>query len=340
MTTSFLLCLDIRTLDTFALIAALGRECAGAAVISPAGAPPPPAPTTALAAPLTDAEIEALVANLRSAPLGVTARVRLSLAGVQEKLVLTRMSDGRWGRPIDGAPLRTFSSRSFAILPGTVENEAFCMRIAKHLGLPVANVTTTSIAGRKLLVVERYDRIVRDDGAVERMHQEDICQALVYPRRRNTRRTAVESLRHVAALLTSAAGISVLEMLLMAVTFNILIGNGDAHGKNLSLLYHGDGPITLAPLYDLMCTLIYNQPRLAMYIDAVQRMNQVTTDRLVKEAGRWGLQELAATRLIADIIGRMPGAVERARAENPGVPEELLSVVHGQLTRLAAPPAR
>jgi serine/threonine-protein kinase HipA len=51
------------------------------------------------------------------------------------------------------------------------------MRFANALGLDVAQVETTQIGNRKVLVVERYDRIVAPDGAVRRLHQEDLCQA-------------------------------------------------------------------------------------------------------------------------------------------------------------------
>jgi hypothetical protein len=57
------------------------------------------------------------------------------------------------------------------------------MRVAKHLSLPVAEVETTVIGGRKLLVIERYDRTVDKIGAVVRIHQdqEDFCQATGIP---------------------------------------------------------------------------------------------------------------------------------------------------------------
>ena len=73
-------------------------------MIQPADDPPPPIPTTLTAEPLTQDDLGELVANLRSAPLGIDRRVRLSLAGVQEKLLLTRMPDGAWGRPVERTP--------------------------------------------------------------------------------------------------------------------------------------------------------------------------------------------------------------------------------------------
>jgi serine/threonine-protein kinase HipA len=121
---------DIRAGDTYALIRLLGRDCAGALVIQPDDDPAPPQATTRTAEPLTDTQIGDLVANLRSAPLGVDARVRMSLAGVHEKLLLTRMLDGSWGRPINGTPSTHILKPEIAQYPNTVENEAFCLRLA------------------------------------------------------------------------------------------------------------------------------------------------------------------------------------------------------------------
>jgi serine/threonine-protein kinase HipA len=81
--------------DRYGLIRALGRDCAGALVIQPDEEPPPPRATTLTAELLIDGEIADLVANLRTAPLGCRRRVRISLAGVQEKLLLTRMPNGK-----------------------------------------------------------------------------------------------------------------------------------------------------------------------------------------------------------------------------------------------------
>ncbi len=127
--------LRVPDIDTYELMRALGKDCAGAIVISTEGDAPPSTPTTTTAEPLTAEAIELLVMNLRSDPLGVNDRVRVSLAGVQEKLVLTQMPDGRWGRPVDGTPSTHLLKPAIASYPDSVENEAFCMRTAKHLGL-------------------------------------------------------------------------------------------------------------------------------------------------------------------------------------------------------------
>jgi serine/threonine-protein kinase HipA len=320
--------------DTYGLIRALGRDCAGAIVIQPEGDPPPPTPTTTSAEPLSDSELEALVRDLRSAPLGAGGRVRVSLAGVQEKLVLTRMTDGSWGRPVDGTPSTHILKPEIASFPDTVENEALCMRIAQHLGLSVAAIDTTEIAGRKLIIVERYDRRVATDGTVERIHQEDLCQATGVPPESKYQEDGGPSLRRIADILAAVAAPGSLERLLQAVTVNCLVGNGDAHAKNFSLLHHPTGALTLAPLYDLMCTQWYGDDRLAMYVDDVHRTDRVTTDRIVNEAARWGMPHERAATIVNELVDAAPAAISAALDETPGVPVQFISSIEGQLVQL------
>ena len=320
--------------DTYGLIRALGRDCAGAVVIQPADDPPPPKPTTTTAEPLSPNEIEALVKDLKSAPLGVGGRVRISLAGVQEKLVLTRMRDGSWGRPVDGTPSTHILKPEVAAFPDTVENEAFCMRAAKHLGLDVASVETTEIGGRKLIVVERYDRRVGADGSVERIHQEDFCQATGVSPETKYEENGGPALLRIAGILRDVAAPDSLERLLEAVTVNSLIGNGDAHAKNFSLLHKGDGALTLTPLYDLMCTLYYGDDRLAMYIDNVHRTNSLTVGRIVNEAVRWGLSRDRASEVVVNLLEKAPDALDAAREETERMPSKLLTTVKQQLKQL------
>jgi serine/threonine-protein kinase HipA len=324
----------VRADDTYGLIRELGRDCAGAVVIQPADDPPPPPANTLTAQALDPEAIGALVENLRSAPLGAGGRVRISLAGVQEKLLLTRMPDGKWGRPVDGTPSTHIIKPEIAAYPQTVENEAFCMRIAKHLDLDVAAVETTEIAKRKLIVVERYDRTVGADGSVERIHQEDFCQATGTPPETKYEEDGGPSLQRIADILQTVAAADSLERFLQAVTLNALIGNGDAHAKNFSLLHHASGALTLTPLYDLMCTQHYGDDRLAMYIDTIQRTSHVTAERLANEAVRWGMSRERASATIGDILERAPAAMAAAREETDGVPDGMIATIERQLNQL------
>ncbi len=326
----------VREDDTYGLIRELGRDVAGALVIAPIDEAARGSATTATAEPLSEDELVELIANLRSAPLGAGGRVRVSLAGVQEKLLLTRMPDGSWGRPVDGTPSTHILKPEIAAYPHTVENEAFCMRVAKHLGFAVASVQTAEIGKRKLIVVERFDRDVSKDGAVQRIHQEDFCQALGKRPDTKYEEDGGPSLSQIAGIVAAVAETSSLDRMLQATVLNVLIGNGDAHAKNFSLLHRPSGNLTLAPLYDLMCTLHYGDNRLAMYVNSVQRIDRVTARRIVNEAVGWGMSRQSAVTIVNEILDRMPDAIAAARDETPGLPAELVSTVSGQVSSVAS----
>ena len=323
----------LRADDTYGLIRALGRDCAGAIVIQPYDDSAPPSATTTTAEPLDEDELAEVVGNLRSAPLGVGGRVRVSLAGVQEKLLLARLPDGRWGQPVDGTPSTYILKPEIRGFPQAVENEAFCMRLARHLGLPVAEVETITVKGRALLVVARYDRVVDPAGRVERIHQEDFCQATGTPPDQKYQEDGGPPLRTIARMLGNIDPDS-LATLLRAVTLHVLIGNGDAHAKNFSLLHEPSGALRLAPLYDVMSTLFYDDDHLAMYIDQVRKTDRVTLERLSNEALSWGISPGRASDIISALVDAVPAAVEAAQAETPGLPDLIPRIVATQLDRL------
>jgi serine/threonine-protein kinase HipA len=323
----------LRADDTFGLAQALGRDCAGALVIQPDDEPAPPQPTILTAEPLAEEALARLVDNLRDVPLGADRRVRISLAGVQEKLVLTRMPDGSWGRPVGGTPTTHILKPEIRTYPNTVENEAFCMRLAKHLGLRVAGVETTTIAGRRLIVVARYDRQVDPSGAVRRLHQEDFCQATGTPPRSKYQEDGGPSLRQIAGILRSVDPDGMPE-LLQAITLHVVVGNGDAHAKNFSLLHEQSGALRLAPMYDVMSTLYYGDDRLAMYVDDVHRTARVTVDRLVNEAASWGMPRARSAEVVRELLSAVPEASRRAQQDTPDLPADIPQLVAAQLERL------
>jgi len=327
--------LDLPASDAFGLLAALGRDCAGALVVQPDDDPPPPPPTTLTAEPLGADDLGELVANLRGAPLGVDRNVRLSLAGVQEKLLLTRMPDGAWGRPVAGTSSTHILKPEIERFGNTVENEAFCMTVARRLGLDVAGVETTAVDGRPVLVVERFDRIVDPDGTVHRLHQEDLCQAFGLPPERKYEQDSGPTLARAARLLRDVADQAAPERFLRALALNVALGNCDAHGKNFSLLHTESGALRLAPLYDLLSTRLYPlDETLAMYVDSVQKADRVTAGRIVAEAVRWGMARGAAEEIVADTLDRLPAAVSAATEEIDGLPPELPELVVERVERL------
>ena len=325
--------LGLRVDDAFGMLAVLGRECAGAILIQPGGDSPPSPETTRTAEPVDESQLAELISNLRSAPLGTSTRVRLSLGGAQQKLLLTRMPDGRWGRPVDGTPSTHILKPENRRVPRSVANEAFCMRLAKHLDVPVADVETIEVDERPVLVVARYDRMVDADGNVQRVHQEDFCQALGYPPKRKYEEDGGPGLRKLADTLSGVDPES-LPTLLAYLVVHVLVANGDAHAKNYSLLHTRDGVLSLAPLYDVMSTLRYQVEYLAMYVDAVQRLERVTGASVINEATNWGMSRDTATRIVVDMVGRAPRAIELASRETKDLTDEVLDTVQSQLRAL------
>ncbi|MBI3188156.1 MAG: type II toxin-antitoxin system HipA family toxin, partial [Gammaproteobacteria bacterium] len=230
---------------------------------------------------LNDEQLNELIRGLPARPMlaGETG-IRLSLAGVQNKLPV--YFDERAQQVYVPSGSRASShilKPPIAHYSGTVENEIFCMQLADRMGLPVP-VTTLLHKQLKLYVVRRYDRPMEKDGNVVRLHQEDFCQALGIVAEMKYEKEGGPSLRRCFDLLRNISMTPVVDIrnLLGWVAFNYLIGNADAHGKNISLLFREEGPV-LAPFYDLMSTAVYPglTERLAMRIGGEDRPRWIMT---------------------------------------------------------------
>jgi serine/threonine-protein kinase HipA len=279
--------------DTFGLLARYGRDVAGALVIAAEGEPPD---TAEFGVESYDSDsLAGAVAELDDFPLGAHEDSELSLAGVQDKLLLIRQADGRWGRPIGGAPSTHILKRDDPRFPGLVEAEAHCLLLARAVGLTTVDVELVVLASQTCLIVSRFDRVV-EKGAVRRVHQEDLCQALGVDARGNRGRAKYEraggpSLRQAAELLDTYARDSRAEFdrLARIVAFTVLIGNADAHGKNFGLLHTAPDGIVLSPLYDTVPTLLWPQLRkeAAMAVGGQPMLEDIGLADIAREAARW-----------------------------------------------------
>jgi len=301
----------------FGLLERLGADCAGAVVISAEESEP-------LAEPgevewLTEDELAQRIEELPANPLGVKGpdgHVRLSLAGVQEKLVVARAPDGRIGEPLDGAPSTHILKPGDLRYPGLVENEAFCLRVAREAGIPVATAEVIRVAGVPRLLIERFDR-VHADGRVYRIHQEDACQALGILPSEKYEAEGGPSLAHVIGLLRDHSGANVardINALLALTVLNVVLGNSDAHGKNVSLLHPADGGSQLAPAYDLVATNVYAglNCELAMSVGGAATPDAVSADswRSLASEADLGSQIL---RLVREHAERVVDGARRAK---------------------------
>ncbi|MEZ4526278.1 MAG: HipA domain-containing protein [Desulfobacterales bacterium] len=150
-----------------------------------------------------------------------------------------------------------------------VQNEAFCMMLAKAAGLSVPSVFIHKGTRNALYIIERYDRIRHADGSVSRRHQEDFCQAMGPLSHQKYQSEGGPALADCFDLIrkNSAQPLIDRKRLMEWVIFNFLIGNADAHAKDISLLFHGS-KVSPAPFYDLISTLVYPDlvPKMSMKI--------------------------------------------------------------------------
>jgi serine/threonine-protein kinase HipA len=247
--------------NEFRLLEYLGGEVAGALTLLPEGETPA-SPSDAAPKLLDDDALVQLLDHLPLRPmLAGEDGLRLSLAGAQSKLPVL-LINGQIALPAPGQPTSHILKPPISRFEGTTENEYFCMSLASAIGLDVAAVEMRVVAERSFLLVTRYDRAVSAGGSVTRLHQEDFAQALGVPSHRKYASEGGPIFPDCFVLLRRAATRPAREILklLDAAIFNLIIGNADAHAKNFSLLHsggNGGGAITLAPLYDLLSTIIY-----------------------------------------------------------------------------------
>ncbi len=271
--------------NSFGLLAALGRDCAGAVVILPEG--------QALGAGrgsvqwLSEVELVQLVEELPRRPLGVEpGRTRLSLAGLQRKAVLIRTPSGRCGLPSEDAPSTHLLKPQYpdSDFQDIVFNERFCMRVAQCAGLSTATTDLLHVGSHPALLVERYDRST-DGSTTLRLHQEDLCQALGLAPIFKYQTEMGPGAAQVCRLLRERSvrgGADVLAFI-RAMLVNFLLGNSDAHGKNFALLYAEDGP-RLAPLYDIVSVAVYGSDGSNLDIDMAMSIGDQFVPDSVTEA--------------------------------------------------------
>ena len=290
--------LGISSKNDFGLLEHIGGECAGAVSFARAGEN-----LQFQEDGKRSLDLDLFARILREIPLRPLMAgeegVRLSLAGAQPKLAV-RMEGEKAFLPLGSTPSTHIIKPALREYKGIVQNEAYCMMLAAKIQLNAAHVDIRFVEELECLLIERYDRLPvtqmrRFTGKVERLHQEDFCQALGIISERKYQNEGGPALSDCFQLVREISSRPVIDLraLLDAAIFNYLIGNCDAHGKNFSLLY---SPLQLkptarlAPLYDLICTRVYPElsSKMAMKIGGEYEHAKVLPrhfEMLAEEAG-------------------------------------------------------
>jgi serine/threonine-protein kinase HipA len=334
--------LGISARNDYAMLKQIGSECAGAVTFVPMGAPPPE--STYRYRKLSSEQLADVLKELPKRPLlAGGAGIRLTLAGAQDK-VAVRVDDDGISLPLDGAPSTHILKPGGDRFEGVVANEALCMRLAAAIGIPTAKVEPRTVEGMDYLLVERYDRFYRTppgkEPVLERLHQEDFCQAVGIVSEMKYQKEGGPSLKRCFALLreVSRTPDADLNHLLDAVIFNYLVGNNDAHGKNFSLLYRGLGTdevqVSLSPLYDCLSTVYYPDINrtMAMKLGGEYSSEKAMARNFEQFAEEAGLAKPIVQKRVTEVAERMLCALPALEHMN-GTTEAIARLIVGRCER-------
>jgi len=264
--------------NTFSLLKAIGYDCAGAISCHSIEEPQTIQDSFPLTGRIiTENELYQHIKELPKRPLFIEVDgLRLSLAGAQDKAAVC-MIDNQIALAENNCPTTHILKPSSQHFEGIAENEYFCLRIAKHIGLPVPDIQLRRIRDITYLLIERYDRRIKEN-FVERIHQEDFCQALGVLTSKKYQNDNGPGFKDCFELLKKTSQPAVdRNLLASALVFNYLVCNMDAHGKNFSLLHHSQSNVRLTPFYDILCTQIYSDliSKMAMKIGTQYETNNL-----------------------------------------------------------------
>lgn len=246
---------------------------------------------------------------------------QFSLAGAQAKIALLQRDDGGWAIPAGRIPTTHILKPPSGDYDGFVENEVFCLRLARRIGLSAAFAEMICLEDAQAICVSRYDR-VRTSTGWQRVHQEDFCQALgVMPhiKYQNQGGPGPADLARVLWEHSSQPQSDVMA-LLKSLQFNYLVGGTDAHAKNYSLLIGAQGKVRLAPLYDISSALPYphlqqRKIKLAMKIGSHYRWWDLRLSDWRATAEAMNLDTGDALSALFEMATQLPGIALQLHAE-------------------------
>lgn len=274
---------DVNPQREFFLLWVLGRDLPGALEIHPSDGEswPPNAANNVQDARDTEDEDE-----------NEKAALRFSLAGVQLKFSAVKQASAGLTIPVDGVGGSWIVKLPSTTYPGLPENEYAMMELARRVGIDVPETALVPVdqiarlpkgvggAGKYAFAIKRFDR----DNGREKVHIEDFAQVFgVYPEKKY--RTA--SYRNIAEVIWAETGETGITEFIRRFVFNALVGNGDMHLKNWSLIYPDKRHAALAPAYDFVSTVPYvPDEKLALNFVDAKEFNALEIDKFRRFAAK------------------------------------------------------
>ena len=348
------------SVSAFDLLGAIGRDCVGALQFLPEGAAPEghdrvegiEVDEVAIERHL----VEVVTPGLFGAAPDPDDDFRISLAGAQEKDAFLRW-DGRWMKPRGATPTTHIFKLPLGRVGGqqadfstSVDNEWLCLKLLAAFGLPVPDAEIVSFGRQRVLVVERFDRVVSSDSErLLRLVQEDFCQATGTSPLLKYEADGGPGLGALFTMLQqSVVAERDLRTLMASQLLFWMLRAPDGHAKNFSIHLLPGGRYRLTPLYDVMSAYPVmgsganqwsaRELKLAMALVGKKRhyvAAHIQRRHFNSTARRFGYGETAEP-LIQSLIERTPAVVDEVqRALPPGFAQEVADKVLSGLQRAA-----
>ena len=288
---------------------------------------------------LSKEEVKRIAEEGTSETSQLIAGSRLSLTGASGKAGLYYDEGNEdWYQPVGTAPSTHIVKQSHVRLAGIVTNERLCLMTASACGIAVPEsfiINTENAADKDVLfATKRYDRIFPEKTKTinglpipQRLHQEDFCQALSIPADNKYEYPGGDYLKKVCDLIrfNSASPVNDILKIWDKILFDYFIGNADNHIKNIALLYEPDlKKISVAPIYDLVSTVIYENTRnMGISINNKVDINKIGRADFADEAEHIGISRALALKHFDNMAERFESALINSASilENEGFKE-------------------
>jgi serine/threonine-protein kinase HipA len=344
---------QVKQHDVFGLLKKVGRDCAGALVITDTDEPTPDSRDYERSnyLQISHEELNQQIVESRQAdvPLMLWGRKpRMSLAGVQNKMGLYVDSEERLWLPTQSQPTSHILKIGATKYPGMAVNEYFCMQLGQALDLGLPDTQFRRLP-EPVLLVHRYDREWTDDaGTMKRRHQIDACQALNLPPDLKYEQEYEYSLE--GATLADIVDLAKIcdtpsaaqETIINWILFNYLIGNTDAHAKNLSFLINRashtaqmlgrNASIRVAPFYDLVSGSVYDLNNFAQHIGNEDDLRLVSARDWREFAKQTGVVPKLVKKLGEMLIKKMTNKLDQVAGRvSAETSDEIVGKIRGHI---------
>jgi len=340
----------------FELLRVIGRDCVGALqFVAKDGPVPHREPVSGRL--ISTKEIEKTLRGLLWHPQGSDSEpFRISLAGAQHKTAFLHLKN-QWAIPTTSTPTTHIFKPPIGKLPNgidlssSVENESLCLQLAEKLGLAVANARMHTFGQERCLVVERFDRRWSSDGKyLDRLVQEDLCQALAVPSFKKYESHGGPGIISIMRFLDrSDLRDKDRATFMRAQIAYFLLAAIDGHGKNFSIHLTKTG-FRLAPLYDILSVfpamaknqILRKNVKFAMAVGDSRHYNLgvIQKRHWFETAKKCGFDPRQLQEIIDDLIARADDIQKSAPALLSKFPSNIgqfiLSGMAAQVKRLQA----